>query len=147
MLGITMIEVREDHAKNTTICKKFFNIPDVRRMIAVRQLLCIGKVIRNSMEQIPSKLLACWIQHKRKPGDVLFNNRKSIVKNLQLLIPSADKVGPLKTWAFHAIDEKHWIKLIKAFRITSKNFIPLSPPRRNIPPPLSPSPPPIPPSP
>ena len=55
------------------------------------------------------------------------------MKNLQLLIQSADKVGSLKTWAFYAIDKKYWIKLIKTFRITSENFVQLSPLCRNIP--------------
>ena len=53
MLGITALEVREDHAKNATIRKKFFDMPDVRRMIAARQLLFVGKIARNSIEQIP----------------------------------------------------------------------------------------------
>ena len=71
--------------------ERFFDMPDVRRMIAVRKLGFIGKIVRKSMEQITSKLLTCWIEHKRKPGGVSFNNRKSIVKNMQLLIPDAKK--------------------------------------------------------
>jgi len=50
ILGISMLEVREDHVKNITICKNFFDIPDVQKMIAVRQLLFIGKVVQNSTE-------------------------------------------------------------------------------------------------
>ena len=91
------VEVREDHMKIVTIRKKFYDMPDIRRIISVRQLLCIRKVVRNSIEQIPSKKLACWVEHKRKPGRVMLNDRKPIVQNLQLLLlGEVDKVGSLK---------------------------------------------------
>ena len=74
----------------------------------MRQLLCAGKFVRNSTEQTPSKLLARWVENKRKPGGVLLNDRKSIVQNLQLLLPGeVDKVGFLKSWTFYAADNTH----------------------------------------
>ena len=55
-LGITMLEVKEDQLKNTRIRKTFFDIPDIWRMKSARQLGFVGKIVRNSMEKIPSKL-------------------------------------------------------------------------------------------
>ena len=83
----------------------FFDMSNVRRMIAIRQLSFIGKIVRNSVEQIPSKLITFWIEHKRKPGRVSCNNLKSIVRNLQLLEPDADKVGSQTSWALRILDE------------------------------------------
>ena len=81
-------------------------MPDIRRIISVRQLLHIGKIARHSAEQMSSKLLACWVENKRKPGEVLFNNRNSIVQNFQLLLlGEVDKFGSLKSWAFHDVDK------------------------------------------
>jgi len=43
ILGITTIDVMEDKIKNETVRHTFFNIPDIRSQIAIRQCRFIGK--------------------------------------------------------------------------------------------------------
>jgi len=103
-----MLDVREEQIKNTTICEKFFNIPNVHRMITTPQLLFIGRVVRNLVEQIPLQLLTSWICNKRKRGDPLYNNRRTIVESLKMIfLNKVNKIGSLNTWAQHATDGKH----------------------------------------
>ena len=52
-----MLGVKEDHAKNETLHRKFYGVSDVRDIISMRQLSRIRKIVRNYIEQIPSKLL------------------------------------------------------------------------------------------
>ena len=65
----------------------FYNIPDLSRIIAVKQLNFIGKVVKREDSFIPKQLLTAWMNHKRKRGGVLTTNRKSIVEALKLPFP------------------------------------------------------------
>ena len=47
-----MTEVKEERI--------IFNIPTIQNQIAKRQLTFIGKVVRNSDQQLPTKLLTAW---------------------------------------------------------------------------------------
>ena len=40
------------------------------------------------------------------------NNKKNVVKNIQLIVPSASSDGRLSSWAFYALDSSYWNHLI-----------------------------------
>ena len=86
----------------------FFDIPNIEKKIATRQLTFIGKVARKSDNHLSTKFLTAWCNHKLQRGGVLHTNKKSIVHNLQLIIPEVDKARTLKTWAHFAIDDRYW---------------------------------------
>ena len=71
ILGITMTEVKEERIRNAELRERFFKIPTIQNQIAKRQLTFIGKVVRNSDQQLPTKLLTAWCNHKRRRGRVL----------------------------------------------------------------------------
>ena len=48
ILGISMTQVKYQHIKNETVQRKFFDIPNIEKQIATRQLTLIEKVGRNS---------------------------------------------------------------------------------------------------
>ena len=45
ILGISMLDVKEDRIRNETVRERFFKIPHVRDMIAARQLSYLGKLL------------------------------------------------------------------------------------------------------
>ena len=81
-------------------------MPKIRIIIAKRQLLFIGKIFRNSSNHLPTQLLTAWWPNKRKVGAPLHTNKKSIVNNLQLILPNMSKYAPLEEWGYYALDEK-----------------------------------------
>ena len=107
ILKITITEVIEDHITNASLRMRFFNIPTIPNQIAKRQLTFIGKVVRNSEDQIPTQLLTAWSDHKRKRGGVLQNNKKNLAQNIRLIIPGAAKDGLLSTWVYFALDDAY----------------------------------------
>ena len=60
ILQIKMSEVKEERITNAEVRRRFFNIPTIQNQIAKRQLTFIGKVVRNSDLQLPTKLLTAW---------------------------------------------------------------------------------------
>ena len=60
ILGITMTEVKEERIRNEEVRERLFKIPNIQNQIAKRQLTFIGKVVRNSDQQLPTKLLTAW---------------------------------------------------------------------------------------
>ena len=88
-----MTEVEEERIRNAEVRERFFNIPTIQNKIAKRQLTFIGKVVCNSDQQLPTKLLTTWCNHKRRPGGVLRSNKKSSVQNIALILPCIGKTG------------------------------------------------------
>ena len=84
----------------------------MRHQIAKRQLPFIGKVVRNSDNQIPTRLLTVWCNHPRRRSAPLQNNKKNLVKNIQLIVPSAASDCRLLSWVFYALDSSYWNHLI-----------------------------------
>ena len=107
-----MDEVKDQHVTNDTIRKKYFDIPNIKKQIATQKLAFIGKVACNSDDHLPTKLLTARYNHKRQCEGVLHTNKKSIVRNLRLIIPGVEKTGALKTWAHFAIDDRYWRHLV-----------------------------------
>ena len=87
ILGISILQVKDEKISNKTIRKTLFNIPDIRSQIAIRQMTFIGKVARGPNSQPAKMLLSAWVDNPRLPGGVLTTNKKSIVKSLQILLP------------------------------------------------------------
>ena len=98
---------------NHSLPKRFFNIPTIRYQIAKQQLTFIGKVVRNSEDQIPTKLLTSFCHTRRKPGAPLQNNKNNLAQNIRLIVPGAEKYGLLTTWVYLALDGGYWKHLIK----------------------------------
>ena len=77
---------------NQSLRKRFFNIPTILNQLAKRQLTFIGKVVRNSEYQIPTKLLTEWCDNKLKPGAPPQNNKKKLTQNIRLIVPGAENM-------------------------------------------------------
>ena len=99
MPGINISEVKEQRITNETVRKKLFDIPNIEKQIATRQLTFIGKVARNFDDHLPTELLTTWCNHRRLRGGVLHTNKKFILNNPLLIIPGVEKNRALKTWA------------------------------------------------
>ena len=95
ILGITWTQVIDEHITNDSVRRRFCHIPSLRNQFAKRQLTFIGKIVRNSDSQIPTRLLTAWCDHPRRRGAPLQSNKKNLVKNLQLLVPSVPNNGRL----------------------------------------------------
>jgi hypothetical protein len=92
ILGIKMSKVREERIRNEQVRKDFFDIPDIRKQIAARQLSFIGKMLRHpSPTHLPRQLITAWVNNKRPRGGVLTTNKKSILKALHLLYSSKSR--------------------------------------------------------
>jgi curved DNA-binding protein CbpA len=126
ILGIKMSQVREERIRNEQVRKDFFDIPDIRKQIAARQLSFIGKTLRHpSPTHLPRQLITAWVNNKRPRGGVLTTNKKLILKALRLLYSSKsatdpfdgapdriDKKGSIGLWLEDTLNEKRWEWLI-----------------------------------
>ena len=108
-----MTMVIDEKITNKSLRKRFFNIPTIRNQLAKRQLTFIGKVVRNSEDQIPTKLLTAWCNNKRKRGAPLQNNKNNLAQNIRLIVPGEPKDGLLTNWVYLALDDGYWKHLIK----------------------------------
>ena len=131
IIGISIIQVKEEKISNNKIRKLFYNIPDAGSLIAMKTLNFIGKIVRREDSFYPKQLLTAWVNNKRKPGGVLTTNRKSIVNALERLYPAnvyrtdekddllkdskgkkipvtihRDGLGSLKSWYKDALNNK-----------------------------------------
>ena len=123
ILNINMKQVMDEKISNKKIRKRFYDIPDIRRMIAARQLKYVGKVVRSDDTFIPKQLLTAWVSNTRPQGRPLTTNKNSLAKSLKLLYPKSiierditgrpflmqifmDNEGSLKYWLADALDKK-----------------------------------------
>ena len=113
ILKITITMVIDEKITNQYLRKRFFNIPTIGNQLAKRQLTFIGKVVRNSEDHIPTKLLTAWCDNKRKPGSPLQNNKNNLSHNIRLIVTGAGKYGLLTTWIYLALNDGYWKHLIK----------------------------------
>ena len=107
-----MTEVKEEIIRNAEVRERLFNIPTIQNQIATRQLTFIGKVVRNLDQQLPTKLLTAWCNHKLRRGGVLHSNKKSIVQNIALILPCIGKTGRMSDWVHYALYNGYWKYLI-----------------------------------
>ena len=101
-------------------------------------MLTERKVVRNSEDQIPTKLLTAWCENKRKRGAPLQNNKKNLTQNIRLIVPGAAKDGLLVTWVYLALDDGYWKHLIKQLGTNPSTWNGAEPNPRSTPPPCSP---------
>ena len=66
----------------------------------------IGKETHNSDEQLPKNLRMAWFNNKQQVGGVLQSNKKDLVQNIVLIVPTVYQYGSLKFWAQLAIGYK-----------------------------------------
>ena len=64
ILGITMTKVKEERIRNEEVRERFLTSPPSKTKFAKRQLTFIGKVVRNSDQKLPTKLLTASCNHK-----------------------------------------------------------------------------------
>ena len=166
ILGVRILQVQEERISNADIRKRFYDIPDIRRMIATRTLQFVGKICRREDEFIPKQLLTAWVNSKRPRGRPIATNKESISKALRLLYTEVitDIVGnvvwraigrecALHCWYADALDKTRWQWLIDSklryphrdIPEPSRSSAPRSPPPRDssssrpaTPPPASP---------
>jgi hypothetical protein len=152
ILGITITQVQDEHIKNSSIRKTFYNIPDIRNQIAIRQTSFLGKVVRAPDQHPPKQLLAAWCNHPRPIGGPLMTNKKSMVKSLHLLLPAEmtepkqvrnrvtkemeikqvlNKDGKTSLWINIALDTALWEWHIEKLRQPGVEIPPPDPNRRS----------------
>jgi hypothetical protein len=68
ILGISMKKVKNERIKNTSIRKKFCNLPPVDYYIKRTVWNFIGKIVQQEQDHLPKKLMGAWIQCPRKLG-------------------------------------------------------------------------------
>ena len=98
---------------NESVQKQFFNIPNIWYQLVKRQLTFIGKVVRNSEDQIPTQLLIVWCDNKRKSGAPLQNNKNNLAQNIRLIVPGAAKDGLITTWVYLSLYDGYWEHIVK----------------------------------
>ena len=72
------------------------------------------------------KLLTVWCRNKRQVGGVLHSNKKTLVHNIALVVPTIYQYGSLKLWAHLSLDDRYWKYLING--ISNKLTPPPGPP-------------------
>ena len=90
---------------NKYIRTSFNNIRKAESLITKRRLLFIGKVIRILFKKISTRLISAFLYKKiprRKPNNTI---RYSILDDIKKNIPSVDKYGDIKNWAYIANNE------------------------------------------
>ena len=71
---------------------------------------------------IPTCLPTIWCDHPCKVGRLILTNKKSIVRNIQQVLPNVDAYGAMSTWGFHSLDSHYWNDLLNTLRqISFKN--------------------------
>ena len=105
--------VIDKNITNKSLRKRFFNIPTVRNQLAKQKLTFIGKVVRNSDDQIPTKLLTVCCDIKLRRVNPPQNNKKNLAQNIHLIVPGAAKDGLLTTQVYLALNDGYWKHLIK----------------------------------
>ena len=101
--------------------QRFFGILSIKQEIAKRQLLYIGKITRRENTHIPSILLSSWCNHPRRRGGTRKTNKKSVVENLQILLPEKiPSTGAFHTWIHFALNRKYWTHLLSLIGTTGR---------------------------
>ena len=129
--------VIDEKITNESVRKRFFNILTIRYQLVKQQLTFIGKVVRNSEDQIPTQMLTAWCDNKRKPGAPLQNNKNTLAQNIRLIVPSAAKYGLLTIWVYLALYGGYWAHLVNQLGTYPLTWDGAEPNLRSTPPPRS----------
>ena len=123
ILGINMLQVKEEKIKNCEIRKRFENIPTISLIIAKKQLKWAGKIVRMEAKQIPPKILTCFLRNPRSSGRRFRTTRDGLFENLKRILPDLDSSGNVKKWRRLATHTKFWDKCLDA--VTNGDEIPI----------------------
>jgi hypothetical protein len=116
-LQILITKVQEQQLCNGKVHDIFYFIPCVRNMIAARQMVFVGKVIRGPPDCPSRNMITACCDHKRQVGRPQTTGKNFMVENLHLLfqdIPTVqiDRHGSLRSWIHEASNEKYWCQLV-----------------------------------
>jgi hypothetical protein len=112
ILNINMFEVEEQRITNTEVRKRA-NVPDILIFLTRRNLRWIGKIARMPMNRLPRRLLAAWVQNKRKAGRPQNTLRNTMIDSLQQVLgDQVSEHAPLSEWIETAKDEILWKDIV-----------------------------------
>jgi hypothetical protein len=102
ILQVLMFKVKEERIRNKHVRRMFFDIPQVRNMIAAQQMDFIGSVVRAPHNRPAQRMLTAWCNNTHLVSCPFLHNKDHIVKNLRLLfadVPEVtiDNFGSLKS--------------------------------------------------
>jgi hypothetical protein len=133
-----MTRVKEESIQNAKIRSIFYDIPDVKHMIAAGQLDFVGKAIRGPHDRPSRCMITACCNHQQRVGRPQTNTKNTMVWNLQLLFArvsttTIDRYDSLKAWINEASDEKYWTALVQCL-LHSNAPLPEQPPAWGAPP-------------
>ena len=88
ILGAKWSQMMDKHISNKQIRNRFYNIQDIRKMIATRQLQFVGKVMRREDEFLPKQLMIGWVNNKRPIGRPTTTIKTSICQEPETTLSS-----------------------------------------------------------
>ena len=118
ILQISMSTVREQQLHNDKVRQMFYSIPCVRNMIAVWQMVFVGKLIRGPPDRPSCNMITACCDHKRRVGCPQTTGKNFMVEILCLLfqdVPTVtiDRYGSLRSWIHEASNKMYWCQLVK----------------------------------
>ena len=140
ILGINMLQVKEEHIRNAQIRLEFNTINTISYMVIKRQLLYIGKIMRQPDDKIPGNIIFASIKGTIQTGRPQTTSRDAKCTSLRKLFPDIPDNGNLLFWGEFARDVITWNDLIRNLNDESKkdtsrkNFEPKNQPSHNNPP-------------
>ena len=105
ILGISMIQVKEDEIKNEETRKRFMNSKSFADIWRRKQMLFLGRITRLNICKYPFILLTASVYGKRSRGRPFWMVRDVFVDGIQSLMPNADEQGNTKDWIGYAKDK------------------------------------------
>ena len=113
-----MFKVKEECIRNEHVRHMFYDIPQVRNMIAAQQMDFIGSVVRAPHNRPAQRMLTACCDNTRLVDCPFLHNKDHIVKNLRLPFAdmpevTIDDFGSLKSWIREASHAPYWNQLVK----------------------------------
>ena len=90
--------VKDERITNEQLKTRFYEFPDMNKIIKARQLKWIGKISTMEYTKVPRQFLASWIQVPRKAGRPQLNIRNTYKKALEKIFPKMKKNAILDDW-------------------------------------------------
>ena len=112
-MGITIKHVRDCRITIESVHEIFYHNTSIRNNISIRNITFIENIFRHKDIHLPTSILTSCFNHKQRRGEILMANKKLIVRNLQLILPTTYRVGSLSTWGLCVLDEIYHREIIK----------------------------------
>ena len=127
ILQIRIEQVIKEKIKINSIQQHYFNIATMWKQIACRQLIFLGKIVRDTDNQLLIKLITAWCNNGRKRSGFLQSDKKWLAQNIRLIILVAAKNRLLKLLAYTTLDKVYWVHIVSLLGNKS-----ISPPIRSL---------------